>query len=170
MRICPNKNIEILSILSKDEVIDKFRLNIEFTEKLGIVGIRHRSFRDYEGHINNDKILFRRILKSGMNSFIPQISGVISESDSGTKIQLNARLHKVVEGFLIGFNCFLLLLLITEIINIDIRAELETNFLFLPELLVMFVLVNGLPGVVFNYELNRLEKDFRRILISKEST
>ncbi|MBK6963202.1 MAG: hypothetical protein IPH20_04490 [Bacteroidales bacterium] len=105
-----------------------------------------------------------------MNSFIPQISGVISESDSGTKIQLNARLHKVVEGFLIGFNCFLLLLLITEIINIDIRTELETNFLFLPELLVMFVLVNGLPGVVFNYELNRLEKDFRRILISKEST
>ncbi len=170
MRICPDKNIEILSILSKDEVIDKFRLNIEFTEKLGIVGIRHRSFRDYEGHINNDKILFRRILKSGMNSFIPQISGVISESESGTKIQLNARLHKVVEGFLIGFNCFLLLLLITEIINIDIRTELETNFLFLPELLVMFVLVNGLPGVVFNYELNRLEKDFRRILISKEST
>lgn len=169
MRICPNRNIEILSTLSKDEVIDKFRLNIEFTERLRIMGIRHQSFRDYEGHINNDKVLFRRILKSGMNSFIPQISGVISESDSGTKIQLNARLHKVVEGFLIGFNCFLLLLLITELINIDISTELETNFLFLPGLLVMFVLVNGLPGVVFYYELYWLEKDFRRILVSEES-
>jgi hypothetical protein len=168
MRICLNKNIELLSTLTKDEVIEKISQNIEYVGELRITGIRHNSFRNYEGYINKDEIKFRRILKSGANSFIPQISGRITDMDNKTYLQLNARLHKVIEGFVIGFNCFLILLLIIGLINMDITAELGFHIQFLTGLLVMIVIANGMPRLFFNYELYRLEKDFRKILVCND--
>ena len=97
MRICPNKKIEFLSTLTKEDVIEKFSQNIDYLDSFGVLGIRRNSFRNYEGNINRNEIKFRRILKSGANSFIPQINAQILELDNKTCIRLNARLHKVIE-------------------------------------------------------------------------
>lgn len=169
MRIFPNKNIEILSPLKKDEVIEKFKQNIEYTDRFGIMGIRHKSFRDYEGYIDNDKIKFRRILKVGANSFIPQMCGLISETENQTSIKLNARLHKVIEGFIIGFQSFLILLFVVGLINFDSSSEIGFYILFLTGLIVMFCITNGMTKIIFNFELYRLEKYFRKILMSREN-
>jgi len=168
MKLCPNKNIEIVSPLSKAEVIEKLKQTIEYRDQLGILGIRHKSFRDYEGYIDDDKIIFRRILKLGANSFIPQISGQIIETNNETTIKLNARLHKVIEGFVIVFHSFILLLFIAVLISFDASSELSSHILFLTGLIVMIILVNGMTRIIFNFEMYRLEKDFRRVLISSD--
>lgn len=169
MSICPNKTIELLSTLTKDEVIEKISRNMEYVESFRISGMRHNSFRDYEGNINRDEIKFRRILKSGANSFIPQISGRITELDDKTYLRLNARLHKVIEGFIIGFNCFLLLLFINELLSYDSTSGLSFFMSFLAGPLFMIVFANGITRIIFNYELYRLEKDFRKMRRCKDN-
>jgi hypothetical protein len=168
MRIFPKKSIEILSPLKKDEVIEKFKQNIEYTNQFGIFGIRHKSFRDYEGYLDNDKIKFRRILKVGANSFIPQMCGLITETRNETSIKLNARLHKVIEAFVIGFQSFLIFLFVIGLINFGSSSEICFYILFLTGLIFMFIIMNGMTRIIFNFELYRLEKDFRKILMSRE--
>jgi hypothetical protein len=110
MKLLPKQNIEFISPLSKSELYDKLNENIEYIEKLKIIGIRHNSYREYEVHIENDLLTFRRISKQGANSFIPILSGNISEIQDGTKVELSARLHKIIERFFIGYNLFLFIL------------------------------------------------------------
>lgn len=171
MRICPYKNIELLSPLTKPEVYEKFRYNIAYVNRLKITGMSRDAFRDYEGYIDEDKIVFRRILKRGANSFIPKVTAVVSETGGGTKVQLKARLHKVIEGMIIGLNSFLLCLFLIGLINMDLSTKPGFDILFLSGLIVMFVILNGVMiRILFSYEVYKLEKDFRRILMCDEKS
>ncbi|MCX2746179.1 hypothetical protein OO013_20035 [Mangrovivirga sp. M17] len=164
MRIFPYKNIELQSPLTKGEVIDKLSSSIAYKERLNLSGIRRNSSLDYEGYISNDKLIFRRILKQGANSFIPQITGLFLESNNGTIIQLSARLHRIIQGFIMGFNSFLLLLFIIAIININTSIEYDFYISFLSLIIFMLIISNVLTRIIFNYELYRMEKDFIKIL------
>jgi hypothetical protein len=58
------------------------------------------SFREYEGYTENNTFKLRRILKSGINTFIPIVTGTVLDFDNdSSRIVLKLRLHKGVMIF-----------------------------------------------------------------------
>ncbi len=116
MNFLPFENIKIDSPLTKNEIENSIKKNIAWNTELGLTFTKN-SLRDYEGFVENDKFILRRILKSGMNSFIPIASGRIIEKVNGSKVELKLRLHKVIIIFAIIMTIFSGSLLIVPLFN-----------------------------------------------------
>jgi hypothetical protein len=105
MNLFPFENIVIFSPLSENEIKNSLKNNIEWNTELGMT-FNKNSIRDYEGFVQGDKFKIRRILKSGINSFIPIVTGHIIDNVDGSKIALRLRLHRVVMILAIVFTIF----------------------------------------------------------------
>lgn len=105
MTLLPFENIKIDSSLSQSEIESVIKSNIAWNTDLGLTFTKN-SLLDYEGHVENRTFKMRRILKSGINSFIPIVTGIIHEKDKGSEIELKLRLHKVVLIFAIILTLF----------------------------------------------------------------
>jgi hypothetical protein len=129
MNLLPFENIEIESPLTESETENAIKKNIAWTTDLGMTFTKN-SIREYEGFIDNGTFKIRRILKSGMNSFIPIVTGTISDSgNSGSRIGLKLRLHKVVMTLAIVMTIFSGMMLITSILSSPISNESQNEFL-----------------------------------------
>ena len=89
------ENIKIDSPLTKKEIENSIKKNIAWNTELGLTFTKN-SLLDYEGFVENSNFKLRRILKSGINSFIPIASGIITEKVNGSKVELKLRLQKVL--------------------------------------------------------------------------
>lgn len=106
MNLFPFENIEVRSPLVKDEVEHAIKNNIAWTKELGVTFTKNPMY-DYEGFVENRAFKIRRILKSGTNSFIPIVTGTISDNEnSGSKIELKLRLHRFVVVFAVVMTIF----------------------------------------------------------------
>lgn len=129
MNLLPFENIEIISPLTKSEVENAIKSNIKWTTDLGI-SFTKNSMRDYEGFVENGTFKVRRILKSGSNSFIPIVTGTISDNgNSGSRIGLKLRLHKVIIIFAVTVTMFSGMMLITSLFSSPISNESQKDFL-----------------------------------------
>lgn len=133
MTLLPFENVKLYSTLSQNEVENTIKNNIAWNKELGITFTKN-SLKDYEGFVENRTFKIRRILKFGVNSFIPIVSGNISQTSNGSIIELKLRLHKIVMVFTIIFTLFSGSLLITpfssepseqltELLNDDLLKE-----------------------------------------------
>ncbi len=95
MNLFPYENTTIDSPLRKEEIKQVIQHHIAWTTEFGLTFTKGSPF-EYEGHINNDTFKVRRILKSGINSFIPIASATIMENENGSKIAIKLSLHKTV--------------------------------------------------------------------------
>tara|TARA_B100000809_G_C14747534_1_gene390872 strand:- start:54 stop:500 length:447 start_codon:yes stop_codon:yes gene_type:complete len=100
MNFLPYENIQLISPLDKGLVLSKINNQLEETRLFGFA-FHKGSWKKYEGFIENDNFKFRRILKSGSNSFIPIVQGQIVNTEKGSLIKLKIRLHKFVYALLI---------------------------------------------------------------------
>lgn len=105
MNLLPFENIVIFSPLSKNEIKNSLKNNIEWNTELGMT-FNKNAIRDFEGFVKGGKFKIRRILKSGINSFIPIVTGHIIDNINGSKIELRLKLHKVVTILAIVFTIF----------------------------------------------------------------
>ena len=107
MNLLPFENIECTTAFSTTVVKEIIANNIAH-----ISGLNKTSIYDYEGIVENNSFKIRRILKSGINSFIPTVRGVISKNGTGSLIELKLRLHKGIYIFTIIISVFALALFI----------------------------------------------------------
>ena len=129
MNLIPFENIEIKSPLTKSEVENAIKSNIAWTTELGI-SFTKKSTLDYEGFVENGTFKIRRILKSGRNSFIPIVTGTISDNgNSGSRIGLNLRLHKIIIIFAVIMTMFSGMMLITSLFSSPMSYESQKEFL-----------------------------------------
>jgi hypothetical protein len=125
MKLIPFENIEIESALTAAEIENSIKKNIACTTELKML-FEKDSHQKYEGFVENDTFVIRRILKNGFNSFIPTAYGTISEgSNGGTKISINIRLHKLVMIFVLATTLFTALILITMLLSTPDKNEVE---------------------------------------------
>ena len=116
MNLLPFENLKIESPLTRLEIENAIKNNITLNTELGL-SFSKNSMKDYEGFVDDNKFKFRRILKSGMNSFIPIISGVIEQKENGSQIELKLRLHKIIIIFAVIMTLFSGSLLIIPLFN-----------------------------------------------------
>ena len=100
MNFLPFENIEFDCALTKTEIENRVRNKIAWNTELGITFTKD-PMKDYEGFVDQDTFKIRRVLKSGMNSFIPKASGTITKQTSSSKVELKIRLHKMVVIFMV---------------------------------------------------------------------
>lgn len=193
MNLVPFENIEIRSPLSKSEVLNTVRRNIEWTTNLGMTFTKN-SLREYEGYIESNAFKIRRILKGGMNSFIPIVSGtVIEHENNSSRIILKLRLHKVVIIFCIVMTVFAGFLFIINLISspvqyisaqdyimeLSIDEQLKSDILkdrsespnlanFSWNSLLLFIAPYIFATIFFNYEANTIKDKLNSILYVKE--
>jgi hypothetical protein len=105
MNLLPFENIVIFSPLSKNEIKNSLKNNIEWNTELGMT-FNKNAIRDFEGFVKGGKFKIRRILKSGINSLIPIVTGHIIDNINGSKIELRLKLNKVVTILAIVFTIF----------------------------------------------------------------
>lgn len=95
MNFIPYESIKLKSSLKKDAISSRVFSELEHTTLFGMATHRN-SLKKYEGFVDNGKFKFRRILKTGINSFIPIVEGEVDETEDGTIITLKIRLHYFV--------------------------------------------------------------------------
>jgi len=163
MSFIPKKDFTITSSLSKPETIAQFEKNLKKTTNLGLFNIRQNGHFNYEGFITDDVIVFRRILKTGANSFIPKMEVTISETPAGSKVLFKARLNKFIGVFLLIFNIFILTMMVLVLWNLEFKLGFESlRWVVTP--IFMLLVANGMTRIIFSFETYRLEYDFRKIL------
>ena len=129
--LIPYEKIELTSSRNTNEIKSGIGLKLEWTETFGMA-FHKKSFKKYEGWIINNEFKFRRILKSGNNSFIPIVSGKIIQENQSSKIEVDIRFHKFAYILLVCFIVFSVLLIGLDLfpsqnndilINSDIQIE-----------------------------------------------
>lgn len=111
----PFKNIELTSPLHASDIIKIVHGNIEYNPTLNFY--KKESYREYEGFVNNDNFTMRRILKTGVNSFIPTAYCYISSFNNSAKLKLKIRLPKAIYLLLGVFLLFSLILISVELLS-----------------------------------------------------
>ena len=126
-KLIPYYEGTIESNLSKEEIKVKLLLELDIVEKF-TYSVRRDTFKDYEGFIKGDKFEFRRILKSGRNSFIPTVQGILKQSTDKTKILINVQLNKFVSAFLLLFCLFQITMFTLDYASSSSPLLSEENF------------------------------------------
>jgi len=186
--LIPFEKLTLTSDRKLDEIQSSLGNRLEWTETFGMA-FHKKSFRKYEGWIKNGEFKFRRILKSGRNSFIPIVTGKICEESEKVKINARIEFHKFVSIFLICFIFFALIMFaldissrqsndtiietISEIENVkELLGEEKYNEIFTKKeqsndigFSLLFVIVPYFISVIFfNIEARIVKNDLREIL------
>jgi hypothetical protein len=117
MKLIPFEKTEFYSPLDIQDVIEVLELNLEKSFTFGIT-FKKSLWKDYEGYAEDNEFIVRRILKAGINSFIPVVHGTITEENEGTLIKLRIRLHKLTQFLIVILSIFTIIIFFsTQIIN-----------------------------------------------------
>ncbi len=103
-KLLPYDNFTIESSMERDGILKSLHSNIEQTDNF-FSGFKRNSLRNYEGYISDNGFKFRRILKSGINSFIPIVIGKFENQEDYRTIRITIRPNLYV---LVLFSFFIL--------------------------------------------------------------
>jgi len=95
MILIPFEKIELISSLKRESILSRINGSLQNTKIFGNA-FHNKSWRDYEGYVDNNQFKFRRILKSGRNSFIPIAKGEVVKTADGCLVKVTIKLHLVV--------------------------------------------------------------------------
>jgi hypothetical protein len=73
----------------KEEILNAVSGKLEHTKIFGLA-FHKDSWKQYEGFTDQNRFKFRRILKTGMNSFIPIVQGDVRPIDDGSLINIKS--------------------------------------------------------------------------------
>ena len=141
MSFISTEKIKYHTKLSKNEIINNLKEITDLDKKATIL-FSNKPTKAYEGTVNDDSFSIKRALRK-RNSFLPVISGTITDTNSERIIEIEMSLSKYILNFLfiwfavVGFGFSYLV--ITSIINHKFDPSILTPLL----------------GFVFVYILNR---------------
>ncbi len=125
MTLLPFENIEIESPLTEGEIENAIKNNVAWRTEFR-PSIAQNSYHEFEGFVDSGTFKIRRILKWGRTPFIPLVTGTISKSGNGSKVQLKFRLHKFVMRFLIVMTIFHSIMFLPSLIS-RLQSGLHTK-------------------------------------------
>lgn len=166
-KILPSKSLVYHSLLTKEDLLERLRDAIE-TERLHDLNSRNKmESKPYFGEIQNGSFNIRRVINY-KNSFLPQISGVISEDINGTQIKVEMKLMNFVKFFMIiWFSfCVFFVLIFLLVFLFDKNSNSERGFSIIVPLL-MLVFASFLVSSGFESESEKSVKDLEEILKAK---
>ncbi len=113
----------------------------------------------YEGKISGQTFEVSRIINY-RNSFLPVITGNITQENNSTLIKVNMKLHKFVSAFLLIWGIiFATTLLSTKKANSFVIFEMDFSVMFDVMPFLMLIIFFS----VFKFEVNKSKKDFQQI-------
>ena len=163
----PSKSLVYHSLLTKEELLERLRDAVE-TERSHDLSSRNKiNSKSYLGTIQNGSFNIRRVINY-KNSFLPQISGVISEDINGTQIKVEMKLMNFVKFFMIiWFSfCVFFVLIFLLVLLFDKKSNSESGFSIIIPLL-MLIFASFLVSSGFQSESEKSVKDLEEILKAK---
>ena len=162
MSFLPYENLIFESNLTTEDLQDRINQNIE-SKKMLRIGFKNKNTKPYEGYLNGNSFEINRII-GYRNSFLPQIKGVITETNGVSRINVKMRLHILVYIFMTiwcgGIGFALIGMLISCINNNKFEPAI-----FFPFGMLIFGYLLTTGG--FKFESNKSKKDLEKMLSSK---
>lgn len=154
MILIPYETVSYTTNLSKEAVRERLAEVVRPTMSFSFSFWKDPGGKEYRGEVNEDGFEIVRIIR-GRNSFIPVISGDISEQVGGCTIAVSMRLHFFVMVFIV-FWC--------GIVGMGAVSALVSSHgnAVVPICMLLFMYFMTIIG--FNIEKNRSIKDLQRIL------
>ncbi len=151
MKFLPAEDMVFSSRMKEDEIIKRISENLEPPKTIRWGRFTASDTKPYEGQVYKNKFRMNRIIRY-RNSFLPQISGYITQNHSGTQIHVKMRLHLLVIIFLFLWGGGLLagsLAFLSQNFNNQV-----SGLLYLIPIGVLAV-VYLLPTLAFKYESSK---------------
>ena len=163
MILAPFENLTYTSSLSEKELIESISENIEPKRAYRKKSFGKSNTKPYEGSINGSEFKVNRIINY-RNSFIPIISGFISQTTRGSRVMVKMRLHAFVYVFMavwLGATGY--------IFSSWSISSLTGDTFELEALMPLGMLVFGylLATISFQVEAIKAKKDLAKILQAK---
>jgi len=162
MFLLPYENLIYETNLSENELIERLCLLIEPKQIFRFVfGMRNSI--SYEGNISYNRFEISRIIRY-KNSFLPQISGEIEESNSSTLIKVKMRMSTFGYIFMSSW-CGGLLMLTTSALSSVKKTQEFGSESFIPLFMGFLGLLINIGA--FKFESWKSKKDLEIILSAK---
>lgn len=163
MKIFPFEKLTLVTVLSKDKVIEELNSSIRPKQNFGFGKQEAENGKQFEGIIYGDNFTIERIINY-RNSFIPEIKGKIIEKITGTEIEIILKPASSVMAFMTVWLGGMSLAFITTLIGVIIeKAAFETCIMPLVMLFVGF----GMLKIGFSTESEKSKKEIIEILQAK---
>ncbi|MEO5775713.1 MAG: hypothetical protein ABIQ27_02340 [Flavobacterium sp.] len=157
-KIIPIENLIYQSTLRSEE------LSAHLKNVIG-VGLKEDNYSTvYIGKVLPKRFEIKRVI-SYRNSFLPIISGEISDGINGTKVNVNMKLHPFVKTFMIFWLSGTLLASVASTYNFLFSSEPKPDggkMVFIPLLMLVFGI--GLVVIAFKAESQKSIKDLEKLL------
>ena len=160
MKLIPKAKAEIISPLSKSEVENKLRENIQTTRGIGLSRSYQKNHKPFRGTMEGNTFRIQRII-SGKNSFLPQIAGTVSESANGTKILMELKIHVFVVVFMTLWMGGVTLGLVAGLYGMTTQG---TNPFYILGPIALLAFAFGMAYYGFNSEKEKAITELKRIV------
>jgi hypothetical protein len=160
MNIIPFREVVISSKFNKQHATEQLALHTYPSIPNGLPLSRQGFSTVFTGQVNDSSFRIRRVINYGKNSFIPDIKGEITETPSGSDINITFRLHSFTLVFIIIWLTLCMLAGVVTIYNAAVTGN-YTPAVFIP--FGMFVFAGALVSLSFNYEYKTARQELERI-------
>lgn len=152
MSILPIENKTFHTNLSPEEVLDKLKGHVQPHASYRNLkeGITSQNLRAFEGHINANSFIIKRLETNRRNDMIPEIEGKISKGANGAKIELVLELEPFVINFLLAWYLFMAVVLTGFIYQSTIFSLASVNGLVL-----IFMIISPLVATHWSFNKER---------------
>jgi hypothetical protein len=177
MLITPYGNIQIKSILKKDEIENRLRKQLE--PQQFISGVFRSGHKYFEGELKNGQFKINPVIEI-RNSFNPVITGQIQQETDCTIINMSVRLHFIVAimflSFLFGLFSIFVLPEISLFFDVFVLGEGGAIYETLPQghflqAITLFVISASMlyffVMIPFNIEVNKVTERLEHVFGGK---
>lgn len=160
VKLIPSVDIELLTSLSKEEVENILKENIGPKRGIELRFSKTKIKKPFEGYLANGQFEMQRAINY-KNSFLPQITGSVSESINGTKVMAKFQMHGFVVAFMAVWLGGVSLALLGSIYGI-VSQEANPTVAIIPVIMLAFGIALVYFG--FNTEKEKSINELKRIL------
>jgi hypothetical protein len=165
MALFPRDNMVLRTEMIPSEVSDVLRKNTKASRSW----LRSPD-ETFFGHVDSEQFTITRVLKNYQNSFVPQMSGVISPENSGSRIDVRLTLLPFVRLFMMLWFGFLFVVgpicVVAGIIGFMSGKVDGVIMLVVPVIMLIFGLL--LTHGAFRFEVPRSKRSLREVLSATE--
>jgi hypothetical protein len=163
MKLFPSQEATLYSALPKAEVLDRLYYNVQ-PEHMAFAHKDHPA-RRFQGHIEGSSFTIKRVI-GYRNSFLPVITGSLSELPKGTRINLRLKpMRRIAIIMTLWFGTAILLLIITVIASLTDDGSVIAAFIPL----AMLAVGVALQHICFNTECERSIEELKSIFEVKQN-
>lgn len=167
IKLIPQENLVYNSNLQPAELTEELRKHIHNVNRSNTNWFNDHTGISYNGTVTENQFEISRLINYS-NSFLPNITGRIEGTATGSRIYIEMQLTKFVKYFSIFWLTGVFFAFIAILIGIFNRStDNETPILTCFTPLIMFIIATGAMNWGFKYESKKSKKDLENILSAK---